>query len=175
MSRPTTNRHIPCAEPRPRVADRTSVVPRGQTRGAGAVAVAALAGLAACSSDDAPSAALAGVYHGMMALEADDPERSIFATVELQVDGDGELSIGRATTTSPTRIVGERGELTGQIRARDQLAADATIELQFPTLGGYAASGTLIYAELTQSLAGRLTTRDDAFAVVGTTLWTIMR
>jgi hypothetical protein len=46
-------------------------------------------------------------------------------------------------------------------------SVDTAWQLEFPTLGRFQMSGTLVYSEVTHALAGNLTTLDESMAYVG--------
>jgi len=133
-----------------------------------------LALLTACSSND-PGAPIAGTYLGQLAVQHTDPSHAVFATLDLRIDDDGNVAGSRATTKSPTDPIGEIGTLTGTMNAIDDLSVETAWQLDFPTVGRFTLSGTLIYSGTTRGLAGNLSTRDAALAYVGNTAVTVQQ
>ena len=94
-----------------------------------------------------------------------EQSRSVFGTIDVTITGAGAIS-GSWTTTSPTSVVGERGTVTGTVVTMGPASADVTLNVVFPTLGTFRASGPASYTAR-QLAIGSATTRDGAGAVVG--------
>jgi hypothetical protein len=95
--------------------------------------------------------------------------KSVFASIELRVAADGSVRESKATSKSPTRVVGEPGTFAGFVRSTgDATAMPADFSITFPTLGTIKGKGNLIYASVNKGLAGNITARDGNDAVIGT-------
>jgi hypothetical protein len=132
--------------------------------------------LAACSSDPEPSAgSLAGTYYGDFTIDNDDPTKSVFARAELVVDGSGDLGASTFTTKAPTDTIGEVATASGIIESRGSTQFDVILEVSFPTLGDFTATGNGVYSDVTGQLGAMLITRDGNGAVIGSSILSLQR
>lgn len=129
--------------------------------------------LCACT-DPASDARLTGSNVGDLTLQHDDQLRSIFASVELAYDREIAAS-SHLTTKQPTAIIGEVGTISGMLDLTGETTIETELSLAFPTLGRFAASGVLVYAEATRQIGGAIPVRDAGGALVGKIVLSIQR
>jgi len=87
----------------------------------------------------------------------------------------GDIGASRLTPKAPTDVIGEVATTTGMSETRGGTGLDVTLEVEFPTLGSYTATGNGMYFDQTGDLAAQLITRDDTGAVIGMTVLSLKK
>ncbi len=132
----------------------------------GALLSACGEGAGATGDEPQPSAVIEGAYVGELSVETDVPADAIFASCEIEVDGDGSVT-GVVTSKAPSATVGEEGTVTGRLTPEDAISYETELTIAFPSLGTVRAAGVLVFAEPTRSLAGQLSARDEGGHLLG--------